>query len=54
MIIQIIYMYIKLDCIYEEKPATFGFLNLTSLKMLFSNSIHVPANYKISFFFMAE
>jgi hypothetical protein len=27
---------------------------LTSLKMLFSNSIHLPADDKISFFFVAE
>jgi hypothetical protein len=34
----------------------FGFLNLakTSLKMMFSSSVHLPANNKMSFFFMAE
>jgi hypothetical protein len=33
----------------------FGLLTwLTLLRMMFSNSIHLPANDKISFFFMAE
>jgi hypothetical protein len=34
---------------------TFIFLNLTYLlNMMFSDSIHLPVNNKISFFFMAE
>jgi hypothetical protein len=37
---------------YERKHAPFGLLNmLSSLKMIFSSSIHLPANNKISFFF---
>jgi hypothetical protein len=33
----------------------FGLLNwLTSLKMIFSSFIHLPANGKIPFFFVAE
>jgi hypothetical protein len=27
---------------------------ITSLKMIFSSSIHLPSNNKISFFFVAE
>jgi hypothetical protein len=38
-----------------SENVNFFFLNvLTSLKMMFSRSIHVPANDKISFFFLAE
>jgi hypothetical protein len=39
---------------YERKhEKAFGFLDLTSLKMMFSSSIHLLADNKISFFFVA-
>jgi hypothetical protein len=38
---------------YEGEQAAFGLLSLTSLKM-FSNSIHLLGNDKISFFSVAE
>jgi hypothetical protein len=40
---------------YEGEHTIFGFwARLTSLRMMFSNSIHLPANDNISFFFMAK
>jgi hypothetical protein len=39
---------------YEGERMIFALLGrLTSLRMMFSNSIYLPANDNISFFFMA-
>jgi hypothetical protein len=48
---------LDLQSAYEGKHMIFGLLSLANLAqdaVLFSSSIHLPENNKISFFFVAE
>jgi hypothetical protein len=45
---------LDLQSVFEREHMIFGLLSLTLLKMMFSISIHLFANGKISFFFVAE
>jgi hypothetical protein len=46
---------LDLKSAYEEEHMIFGLLGLANLaQVMFSSSIHLLANSKVSFFFMAE